>query len=145
MITLSQAKWDRRYLSLAELVSGWSKDPSTKTGAVLVGMNNRIVSVGYNGFPPGIADDARLNDRETKYKTIIHCEVNAVLSAGRPVRGATLYTVPFLSCPPCASIMIQAGIVRVVSFVNYNERWAADLAVAESLLREAGVEVSTYS
>ena len=50
-------KWDKRFLELAKLVGSWSKDPSTKVGAVIVDCNNRIISVGYNGFPKGVKDN----------------------------------------------------------------------------------------
>ena len=77
-----QEKWDRRYLDIAKSVSQWSKDPSTKVGAVLV-RDNRIVSVGYNGFPEGVDDsEERYNNRELKYDLVVHAEVNAIISAG---------------------------------------------------------------
>ena len=138
-------KWDTRFMDVAKLVASWSKDPSTQTGAVIVDPRNRLVSVGFNGFPQGIADTPeRLNDRETKYAIIIHCERNAVLLAGRSVEGCTLYTYPFGSCTVCASMMIQAGIKRVVfppCPVDKLDRWGPDLIRAENLYREAGVEV----
>lgn len=56
--------WDFRFLDMSELISGWSKDPSTKVGSVIVDENNRIISVGYNGFPKNVSDDKRLDDRE---------------------------------------------------------------------------------
>lgn len=59
-------KWDRRFMEMAQLVSTWSKDPSTKIGAVLV-RSNKIVATGYNGFPSGIVDDKRLQNRDKKY------------------------------------------------------------------------------
>jgi dCMP deaminase len=136
-------KWDRRFLKLAEFVARWSKDPSTQTGAVIASPDNRLVSVGFNGFPKGVADNHRLNDRDTKYQLIVHCETNAVLLAGRSVEGATLYTWPFGSCTPCAARMIQAGIKRVVAPAcpaDKYERWGADLGRAASLFIEAGVE-----
>jgi deoxycytidylate deaminase len=51
--------WDARFMALAEHVAGWSKDPSTKVGAVIVSPDRRQLTTGYNGFPQGIADDAR--------------------------------------------------------------------------------------
>ena len=56
--------WDSRFLRIAQEVSTWSKDPSTKVGAVIVDNRNRVVSMGYNGFPQRVADDERLDDRE---------------------------------------------------------------------------------
>ena len=64
-------KWDYRFLDLAEFISSWSKDPSTKVGAVIVDKNNRIVSVGYNGFPKHIEDNDRLKERDIKYNIIL--------------------------------------------------------------------------
>lgn len=140
-----QLKWDRRYQDLARYVSLWSKDPSTQSGAVIVGDDNQVVSVGYNGFARGVDDSPeRYADRELKYKMVVHCEVNTVLSAGRPVRGCTLYTWPFACCSRCAAIMTQAGITRVVSPPlpdGLRERWGADIELSARMFEEAGVEL----
>lgn len=133
--------WDERYLGLSEYIAGWSKDPSTQTGAVIVRQNNTIVSLGFNGFPRGIHDDLRLADRLLKYEIIIHCEINALVSAGQDVSDCTLYTWPFLSCSRCASVMIQAGIKRVVAPINTNTRWEKNLKLSRALFAEAGIEV----
>ena len=61
---MNSTKWDNRFIDLAKLVGSWSKDPSTQVGAVIVDQKNRIVSVGYNGFPQKISDNDRLNDRD---------------------------------------------------------------------------------
>ena len=134
-------KWDDRYLVLAAHVSHWSKDPSTQTGAVIVSPRNRLVSLGFNGFPEGIADDERLADRALKLELITHCEVNALVSAARDLHGCTLYTWPLLSCSRCASIMIQAGITRAVAPLNTIERWTENLKLSRKLFEEAGVEI----
>ncbi len=140
-----QTKWDIRYLEMARLVSTWSKDPSTQTGAIIVRPDNSVVSVGYNGFPRGIQDTPeRYENRETKYSYIVHCEMNAVLSAHTTVRGDTLYTWPFFSCDRCAMHMIQAGITRVVAPScppDKIERWGAILEDSKARFREAGVTV----
>jgi len=136
-------KWDRRFLKLAQHVASWSKDPSTQTGAVIAS-GRRVLSLGYNGFPPGIADNERLHDRAQKYPIIVHCERNAVVNALASVDGGTLYTWPFGSCLPCASLMITAGIRRVVFPATPDElraRWGDELGQAAALYREAGVEV----
>ena len=71
---MDNKKWDLRFIELAKLVSTWSKDPSTQTGAVIVDPNRRVVSVGYNGFPIGVDDDPeRYANRDLKYKMIVHC------------------------------------------------------------------------
>lgn len=134
-------RWDLRFLELAKLVGSWSKDPSTQVGAVIVDTNNRIISVGYNGFPQGIIDDERLYDRDTKYKIIVHGEINAILFANKPVIGCTLYTVPFEPCPRCAGLIIQSGIKRVVSYKNTNDRWEEDFKITRQLFTEANISL----
>lgn len=137
-------KWDFRFLDLAEFISSWSKDPSTKVGAVITDVSNRIISVGYNGFPQDIMDDDRLNDRDKKYRIIVHGEMNAILFANRSLKDCTLYTYPFMPCPRCASIIIQAGIRRVVSYNNMPDRWKNDFEISTTLFSESGVELKLY-
>src|SRR6056297_1129882 len=89
-------KWDERFLDMAELVATWSKDPSTKIGAVCVEpQSKRILSMGYNGFPRGIADlDWRYEDKEVKYSLVVHAEANAIYNAtsnGVSLEGSTIY------------------------------------------------------
>jgi dCMP deaminase len=134
--------WDRRFLNLAEHVGRWSKDPSTKTGCVIVRPDRTVASFGYNGFPRGVRDlPARLNDREVKYAMVVHAEANAVLSAYEHLAGYTAYT-HLAPCSSCAGLLIQAGIVRVVALhptVSQLERWSDSFNVARTMLDEAEV------
>ena len=140
-----QVKWDLRFLGMAELVGSWSKDPSTKVGAVIVDKDRIIVSAGYNGFPKGIEDSEELlHNREKKYKLIIHGEMNAILFAKRSVEGCTLYTTPFLPCATCSSFVIQSGITRVVSWHVDNPRWNESIQLAKSMFEQAGVHCVEY-
>lgn len=136
--------WDDRFLKLADFISTWSKDPSTKVGAVIIDSQRRIMSVGYNGFPKGAKDDDRLNNRKQKYKIIVHAECNAIVSAKHPLDNCTIYTYPFMPCSSCCSMIAQSGINRVVSFKNYNLRWEMDFKVSRDLLSECGVELVEY-
>ena len=141
----SNIKWDKRFLDLAEHVSQWSKDPSTKVGAVIVDDNRRIVSVGYNGFPSGVIDDAeRYENREKKYEMIIHGEINAILFANRDISGHTLYTWPFMPCSRCAAIVIQKGIKRVVAPECNGTRWENSFSLSKTMFQEARVELNLY-
>lgn len=134
-----------RFVYLAEHVSTWSKDPSTKTGCVIVRPDLTVAALGYNGFPRAIRDvDELLNNREEKYKRTIHCEMNAILSARERLDGYTLYNWPGGSCERCAVHVIQAGIVKVISpkiANDFAERWKEQTKLANELFREAGVEV----
>lgn len=137
-------KWDNNFLALANTVSMFSKDPSTKVGAVIVDDDNRVISIGYNGFPKGIRDDNRLSNRELKYEMIVHAEANALLFANAPVRGCTIYTWPFQPCSRCASLIIQAGIRRVVSVESKDQKWRENFRLAHDMMTEARIEIITY-
>lgn len=139
---MKSTKWDERFIELAELVGSWSKDPSTQVGAVIADENNRIISIGFNGFPQHITDNERLKDREAKYNIIVHAEANAILFANRDLKGCSIYTYPFQPCSRCAGLIIQSGIKRVVTVKNDNDRWKQDFNTAEQMLIEAGVSLN---
>ena len=136
-------KWDKRFLGLAEYISGWGKDPSTKVGAAIYDKDYRVVSIGFNGFPKGIADEPeRLNNRDVKKQIVVHAETNAILFANRNLSGCSLATWPFQPCSRCAVMIIQSGITRCVSPPmpdHLKERWGKDMDLAAQLFKEAGV------
>lgn len=142
-------KWDKRFMEMAEVISNWSKDPSSKIGAVVVNDERRILATGYNGFPRGIDDtEDRLNDRSEKHPRIIHAEMNALMNAlynGVSVKGSTLYVYGLPICPSCAKCVIQAGVSRIVipqgktDKGNWQEVWDTQ---SLPMFKEAGVEVS---
>lgn len=140
-------KWDRRFLAMVDLVGSWSKDPSTKVGAVITRPDNTVASIGYNGFPRGMSDaDDLYAEREVKYARIVHGEMNAILNAHGQVEGYTLY-VPMLCCDRCAVHVIQAGIKRVVCrepSADMMSRWASAFEATRAMFAEAGVEVVEY-
>lgn len=138
-------KWDFRFLNLAEHIASWSKDPSTKVGAVIFDENHRIVSMGYNGFPKNINDELeRLENRDTKLNFIIHAEINAILFANRDLSGCSLATWPFMPCARCATSIIQAGIKNVVSYYVDNTKWLDSFKLSSTMFKEAGVKVKLY-
>jgi dCMP deaminase len=134
--------WNQRFLSLAEHIAQWSKDPSTQVGAVIVDPSRRIISTGYNGLPQGVDDtDYRLHTREIKYEMIVHGEINAILFAKQDLLGSTLYTWPFMPCSRCASIVIQSGIKTVVAPLNDSPRWKDSFQLSQTMFAEAGVRL----
>lgn len=143
-LELNQLKWDMRWLEMAEFVSGWSKDPSTKVGAVIADGKN-LVSIGYNGFPENINDDFRLEIREIKYKIIRHAEDNAIKHKNRKdLSGCTIYTFPFMPCSRCTGGIIDEGISRVVSYKSSVSRWEEDFEFSRSLFQEVNIELIEY-
>ena len=137
-------KWNMRFLEMAKMVGSWSKDPSTQVGAVIVDDDRRVISLGYNGFPKGVADNNRLEDRKEKYKMIVHAERNALLFANVSVKDATIFTYPFMPCPVCTGMIIQSGIRRVVSLQTDNPRWQEDFEISRKMLDEAEVGLVEY-
>jgi dCMP deaminase len=135
-------KWQGRFLDVAKMVATWSKDPSTKVGAVLVDPATRhILATGYNGFPPGVEDTpARLHDRPTKYAFTVHAEINLLVRAGTASVGAHLFCT-HAPCADCAKAIIAAG-VACVAFPAHGEisHWAEHHSHAFAMLDEARVK-----
>lgn len=141
-------KWDLRFLQLAKLVSSWSKDPSTKVGSVIVRPDKTVASLGFNGFPVGHPDDLEsYNNRDIKYKIMIHAEKNAISFAKEPLNGYTVYVYPFPPCSTCAQMLIKEGIKRCVAYKLLPSdkeryvRWEPDFAITRKLFQEAGIEL----
>lgn len=135
------SKWDRRFYNLAVHVSSWSKDESTRVGAVIVDNKKRIVSIGFNGFPAGVDDT--ITSRDQKLRRTVHAEVNALSFANRSVEGCTVY-VTHAPCSNCAAVLIQHSI-GAVAFPEpepaFLERWGESYIEAVEMFREAGVYV----
>jgi dCMP deaminase len=142
-------KWDKRFIRLADHVSSWSKDTSTKVGAVVVDSDKRVLSLGYNGFPAGVDDSDSVIDirmeRPLKYMLTEHAERNAIYTASRvgvSIIGASIYC-NYLPCCDCARAIIQCGIKEVyyknlhVNSTTYTEF----TQVVLMMFREAGVHV----
>lgn len=135
-------KWDQRFQGLACHISEWSKDPSTKCGAVIISPARIIVGMGFNGFPRGVRDEEELlQNREIKYNRTVHADVNAVLFANQSIEGCTIYTWPFMPCSRCATVLIQKGISRVVSPTGSPNNWKSSVEEALRLFSESGTKV----
>lgn len=144
-----QEKWDIRFLRLAKEYASWSKDPSTKVGAVLVRDTNVQVSQGYNGFPkndPDLKEDYL--DRQVKLSKILHAEHNAFNRVNEDLSGCTLYTYPMEPCSDCAEkYIIPNGITRVVSVKPTSlqiERWGDSFQKSRLLFEENKIELVLY-
>jgi len=134
--------WNKRFLGLATYVASWSKDPSTKVGAVIADSKNRIVSLGFNGFARGVNDDERLNNRNTKYAMILHAEENAIMFAGRDLSDCRLYVSGLPPCSHCASFIVQSGIKKVYAWKQeIPERWQESFEITKNIFAESGVDL----
>jgi len=140
-------KWVERYFKLSKEISTWSKDPSTKIGAIIVGDSGQIISQGYNGFPRNVDDnDFRYQQREIKYQFVIHAEMNAILNAlynGASVKGCTLFVYGLPVCNECAKAVIQAGIKSVYILIDeehtVGNKWKESFKISETMFKVAGI------
>lgn len=134
--------WNKRFLELAIFISSWSKDPSTKVGAVIVDENRRIVSTGYNGFPIGVHDtESRLAIKDIKYKMVLHAEENAIMFAKRDLSKCSLYVSSIPPCSHCAGLIIQSGIKNVYcQNCEISDRWKESFKYSRMMFEECGVK-----
>ena len=140
--------WDEYFMGIAILSGERSKDPNTQVGACIVGEDNRILSVGYNGFPNGCSDElfpwAREgNELETKYPFVAHSELNAILNyRGGNLEGTKLY-VSLFPCNECAKAIIQAGIKNVIYDSDKYDGTPGNIA-SKKMFDAAGVKYKQY-
>ena len=141
--------WDEYFMGVAMLSGMRSKDPHSQVGACIVSEDNKILSMGYNGFPKGCSDDefpwAREGDSlHTKYFYVTHSELNAILNyRGGSLEGAKLY-VSLFPCNECAKAIIQAGIKTVVYDSDKYEGSRENIA-SRKMFEAAGVVYVPYS
>lgn len=141
--------WDQYFMGIAKLSAMRSKDPHTSVGACIVGCDNKILSVGYNGMPHGCSDDEYPWDSkhedplETKYLYVCHAELNALLNyTGTNLQDSRIYTTLF-PCNECTKALIQSGIREVI----YEEdKYAASASViaAKKMMKSAGILYRAY-
>lgn len=138
--------WDEYFMGIAILSAQRSKDPSTQVGACIVNRHNKIMSVGYNGFPCGCGDDdfpwerSAAADEDTKYPYVCHGELNAILnSGGNSLQDCKIY-VGLFPCNECAKAIIQCGIKEVIYL---SDKYADSWAVQASKRMFAAAQVST--
>ena len=108
--------FDEMYMGIAAIASYRVKDPSTQNGFVIVNERNRIVSIGYNGFPDGCDDDEFPWTSPEKYPYAEHSERNAIYNVDISLRGCRGYLYSergYYPCSDCARGIIQKGIKKI--------------------------------
>ena len=140
--------WDEYFMGVAMLSGMRSKDPNSQVGACIVSPDNKILSMGYNGFPMGCSDDEFPWAREgepldTKYLYVTHSELNAILNyRGGSLEGAKLYVTLF-PCNECTKAIIQSGIRQVVYACDkYAD--TSSVRASKRMMEAAGVTYTQY-
>jgi dCMP deaminase len=104
--------WTNYFLGLAKVVSQRSHDVHTQHGCVITDRNNRILGVGYNGFPKGLDDTKLPTSRPEKYDWMVHSERNALSNCViRPDNGIAYVTGQ--CCNDCIIALWQEGVNEV--------------------------------
>lgn len=141
--------WDEYFMGVAALSAMRSKDPNTQVGACIVSSDNKILSMGYNGFPIGCSDEEFPWGRDgttyedSKYFYAAHSELNAILNyRGGSLEGCKMYVTLF-PCNECAKAIIQCGIKEVV---YRDDKYAMTDSVKASkrMFAAAGVKYTKY-
>ena len=138
--------WDEYFMGVAMLSAMRSKDPNTQVGACIVSPEQKIMSMGYNGFPSGCSDDEFTWAREgedNKYFYSTHSELNAILNyRGGSLEGAKMY-VSLFPCNECAKAIIQSGIRKIIFDSEKYSGTDPDIA-AKKMFQAAGVVCEKY-
>lgn len=140
--------WDEYFMGVAYLSAMRSKDPNTQVGACIVSHENKILSMGYNGFPNGCSDDEFPWDREgeglnSKYLYSTHSELNAILNyRGGSLEGCRIYVTLF-PCNECAKAIIQSGIKELV-YDSDKYDGTPSVQASKRMLGSAGVKCIPY-
>ena len=140
--------WDQYFMGIAKLSAMRSKDPNTQVGACIVSQDNKILSMGYNGFPRGCDDDEFPWNREgelydSKYAYVTHSELNAILNyRGGSLEGTKIYVTLF-PCNECAKAIIQSGIAEIV-YADDKYNGTPGTLASRRMLRAAGVKLTPY-
>ena len=139
-------------MGIALLSAKRSKDPNTQVGACIVDKNNKIVGIGYNGFPIGCSDDElpwegnAEKENDSKYLYVVHAEANAILNSTKDLHGARMY-IGLFPCNECAKLIIQSGINEIVYLsdkykdTNSNRASKRMLAMAGVNSRQLNVKI----
>lgn len=142
-------EWDEYFMAIAFLASMRSKDPCTQVGACIVNSENRIVGVGYNGFPMGCHDDefswkkVSSDPLDLKYLYVCHAEVNAILSKNTlDLKNCRMYVALF-PCNECAKIIIQSGLKSVI-YMSDKYAHETETLAAKKMFHAAGVRYRQY-
>jgi dCMP deaminase len=150
---MARPSFDEIFMNLALELAERSHCVKAHVGAVLA-KDTRIISIGYNGPPPGTHNcdqewpvEGCARDSKGSCSLALHAEENAILYAvknGAGLQGATLYTT-LSPCLPCARLIYSAGIIKV--FYRYSYASYKGLASDEGVdfLNKFGVEAVQFA
>ena len=143
-----QQELDSVYMGTALLHAKLSKARRNKVGAVLVTAQGAVLT-GFNGTAIGRPNECEHLTMSTAWggmdqmvlttkPEVIHAELNCILKAAREgvsCLGATVYT-SLSPCVPCAAMLVNAGISRLVFKDTYRNTEGLQLLESCGILVE---------
>lgn len=136
---IKAARYDRYFMDIAYRSAEMSYAKRLRVGAVIT-RDNRIISTGFNGTPPGHDNCCELETENgvlVSKKSTIHAEESAISFAARTgisTENATIYCT-HSPCFFCARLIVNAGIRSVI----YSEKYRDDEGV--QFLKDSSVRV----
>ena len=131
----TRLEWDEYFMSIAVLASQRSPCKRLNVGSVIV-KNNRLISMGYNGFIPGAPHISRVQDNHEQ--SIIHSEINAITDCAK--RGASLEDakiyVTHYPCINCFRSIASCGIKEIIFLNDYNNN-----PIVQELANDASITI----
>jgi dCMP deaminase len=111
--------WNEYFMSIALLASCRSPCDRLHVGCVIV-KNNRIISMGYNGYISGAPHVSRIVDNHEQ--STIHSEINAITDCAK--RGVSLDSskiyITHFPCINCFKSIAACGIKEIIYNDDYN-------------------------
>lgn len=102
-------------MTVADAVAKGSSYGFRQVGAVIINADERILSTGYNGYPPGINLDL---DRDEAYHHSLHAECNAMSCIRRGEAKCLIVTT--MPCPNC----YLNAIAHSISLIVYRDEYS---------------------
>jgi dCMP deaminase len=116
---IERVNWDEYFMSIALLASCRSPCNRLHVGCVIV-KDNRIISMGYNGFIAGAPHTSIIIDNHEQ--STIHSEINAITDCAK--RGVSLNSskiyITHFPCLNCFKSIAACGITEIIYNENYN-------------------------
>lgn len=125
--------WDEYFMSIALLASQRSPCSRLNVGSVIV-KNNRLISMGYNGYIPGAPHISRVHDNHEQ--SIIHSEINAISDCakrGTSLENSVIYITHY-PCINCFRSIAACGIKNIIYLNDYNNN-----SIVEELANDSGI------
>ena len=141
----NRPNWTNYFLGLAKVASQRSHDIHTQHGCVITDRENRILGVGYNGFPKGLDESTLPLTRPEKYSWMLHSERNALANCIiRPNNGIAYVTGQ--CCNDCMMAMWQEGISKVVMIDDHGSHVLNKETknIFDQFVKMSGIEIEYY-